>query len=289
MTPNTIVKSASKHYSPLRYPGGKASLSLFLASLLRENKISECYVEPYAGGSGAALTLLMLEKVDTIIINDLDRAIYSFWKSILNSTDEFIDKIKKTRVNLHEWYRQREIYRNKNSNQFDLGFATFFLNRTNRSGIIEGGPIGGVKQNGKWLINARFNKENLIERITNIASYRSRICVKNYDGIDLMKKVYKEREFFIYLDPPYFVKGSSLYLNHYLKSNHQQLACFLNKNSKANWVLTYDNVSEIRELYEGRKIIDFKLHYFCDLPKMGKEILVISDSIDCSFLELNLH
>jgi DNA adenine methylase len=237
-------------------------------------------VEPYAGGAGAALTLLFLEKVDSIIINDFDRAIYSFWKSILTNTNEFIDRVMSVDLTMNEWYRQREIYRDKKSKQLDLGFATFFMNRTNRSGIIEGGPIGGVNQTGNWLIDARFNREGLSERIENIASYKSRIRVTNKDGIDLLKEVKKEKEIFVYLDPPYYVKGSCLYLNHYQQNNHTNLANFLNKSNRLNWVMTYDNVPEIKNLYPDRKVFDFSLNYHVDLPKLGKEVLILSDKIE---------
>lgn len=276
-----IVKPPSKHYSPLRYPGGKAGLSGYLSSLIKINNIKDCiYVEPYAGGAGAALTLLFLEKVDSIIINDLDKAIYSFWKSILIQTDKVIDKIKNAELSIEEWRHQREIYCNKKSNLLELGFATFYLNRTNRSGIIEGGPIGGINQTGKWLIDARFNKKELIERIKNIASYKSRIKVTNKDGIELLKELHKNKNYFIYLDPPYYVKGSCLYLNHYQQDNHERLANFLNKHNKFYWVLTYDNVSQIKDLYSGRRLYEFSFNYHIDLPKLGKEILVLSDKVN---------
>jgi len=155
---NKIIKITRKHASPLRYPGGKTGLSTFLSKLILENNICDyTYVEPYAGGAGAALKLLFENRVSSIIINDFDRAIYSFWKSAVFQSEKFIDKIESTEVTIEEWNNQKEIYLNKRSNQFDLGFATFYLNRTNRSGIIEGGPIGGIKQKGKWLINARWN------------------------------------------------------------------------------------------------------------------------------------
>jgi DNA adenine methylase len=236
-------------------------------------------VEPYAGGAGAALTLLFLEKVDSIIINDLDKAIYSFWKAILNHTDKFVEKIQNVEISIEEWRRQKEIYRNKRSTQLDLGFAAFYLNRTNRSGIIEGGPIGGVNQTGKWLIDARFNKADLIERIKNIASYKSRIKVSNKDGIELLKLLHTNKNYFIYLDPPYYVKGSCLYLNHYKQDNHKKLSDFLNKHNKFYWVLTYDNVKEIKELYSKRRLCDFSFNYHVDRPKLGEEILVLSDKI----------
>jgi DNA adenine methylase len=275
-----IVKSPGKHYSPLRYPGGKSCLSEFLSNVIKLNNIDNCtYVEPFAGGAGAALTLLFLEKVDNIVINDFDKSIYSFWRSILTQTDAFIDKIYNTPVTINEWRRQREIYRDKRSRQLDLGFATFFMNRTNRSGIIEGGPIGGAKQNGKWLIDARFNKDNLVDRIMAIASYRSRIRVTNLDGIDLLRGIHRNPDQFIYLDPPYFIKGSSLYLNHYLQENHERLASFLNNHNRCNWILTYDDVPQIRALYQARLHYDFRLHYHVGQPKLGQELLVVSDRI----------
>jgi DNA adenine methylase len=275
-----IVKSASKYYSPLRYPGGKACLSDFITETIKINAIENCtYVEPYAGGAGAALTMLFLEKVDNIIINDLDRAIYCFWRAVLNQTEALIKKISSVQLTIDEWYQQREIYRSKSSSQIDLAFATFFMNRTNRSGIIEGGPIGGISQKGKWPLNARFNKEDLIHRIRNIASYRSRIKVMNKDGIQLLKEIHKQKNQFIYLDPPYYIKGSSLYLNHYLEGCHIELANFLNAHNNFYWMLTYDNVPEIKALYSKRNNFEFSLQYHVDLPKLGKEILVSSDKV----------
>lgn len=275
-----VIKRPNKFYSPLRYPGGKASLSSFLFDVIDYNYIVNCtYIEPFAGGAGAALTLLFLEKVDQIIINDLDRSIYAFWKSILNYTERFIEKIRDIDVIIEEWHKQRQIYKDNGSSEFDRGFATFFLNRTNRSGIIEGGPIGGMKQNGKWKINARFNKENLIERIKKLALYRSRIKILNLDGIKLMKQICNIPNILIYVDPPYYEKGSSLYLNHYNESNHIALANFLNDNQEIFWLLTYDNVPEINALYADRTTIEFDLHYHINKPKMCKEILIKSDSI----------
>lgn len=275
-----VIKKSRKFYSPLRYPGGKASLSSFLFDLIDYNHIINCtYVEPFAGGAGAALTLLFLEKVDQIIINDLDKSIYAFWKATLNYTERFIEKIRNIDVTIEEWHKQKRIYGDNYSSEFDRGFATFFLNRTNRSGIIEGGPIGGMKQKGKWKIDARFNKENLIERIKRVALYRSRIKILNIDGIELMKQVYNMPNILIYVDPPYYEKGSSLYLNHYHESNHIELANFLNNHQEFNWLLTYDNVPEIMALYPERTKFEFDLYYHINKPKLRKEILIKSDSI----------
>lgn len=273
-------KNQKFHYSPLRYPGGKTSLFPFFDKVIKENKLENVtYIEPFAGGAGAALALLFLEKVDKIVINDLDKAIYSFWKSAIFHSEAFIKKINKTPVTIKEWRKQKAIYKNPRSNQFDKGFAAFYLNRTNRSGILEGGPIGGIKQNGRWKIDARFNKNNLCERIYQLALYKNRISVFNKDGILLIKEYLNKENTFIYLDPPYFEKGATLYLNHYKKNNHQALADRLNRNSDAFWLLTYDSKKEIRSLYSKRRIVDFSLNYNAYKSCKGKEIMIFSDAL----------
>ncbi len=275
-----ITYKPSKHFSPLRYPGGKACLSDFLTKIIELNKMEEyTYVEPYAGGAGAALTLLMMEKVEKIIINDLDKAVYSFWNAAINDTERFIKKIDKIELSITEWNRQRKIYKGNTSDEFKLGFAAFYLNRTNRSGILEGGPIGGVAQESIWKIDARFNKNELIDRIRKISRYRNRIKVLNSDGVSLINKLVKRNKIFTYLDPPYFNKGGSLYLNHYRLLDHCKLAEVLNRYSKMRWVLTYDHAPEIVALYKRRKKMDFYLNYHADLARKGHELMIYSDGI----------
>jgi len=268
------------HYSPLRYPGGKTFLFPLFDKLMERNcQTAATYIEPFAGGAGAALALLYLEKVDSIVINDLDKAIYSFWKSAICETQRFIETIRSTPVTVREWRKQRMIYQNRRSRCFDLGFSTFFLNRTNVSGIIDGGPIGGVDQKGEWKINARFNKVNLITRIEQLSEYRNRIAISNMDGVKLMRNYLQRKDVFIYLDPPYFEKGSCLYLNHYGYTDHERLASVLNNHPGANWILTYDNNSIIRALYANRVQRRYSLCYSAYKPRTGKEILILSDAL----------
>lgn len=276
-----IVKRPSKFYSPLRYPGGKAKLTEFLSCVIDENNLGGCtYVEPYAGGAGAALSLLILEKVDHIVINDFDEAIYSLWDLLINNHQLMIKKIRKTEISIREWKNQRKIYQDPESSKEDLGFATFYLNRSNHSGIIEGRPVGGFKQSSKWGIKARFKKENLIKRIKKIALYQSRINVINRDGIQLMKELNCDvKSKLFYIDPPYYVKGSSLYLNSYQPSDHESLAGFLNSDTNHSWILTYDNVTEISNLYSERSKRRFNINYSANTHRKAKELMIYSDSI----------
>jgi DNA adenine methylase len=273
-------RNQKNHYSPLRYPGGKTFLFSFFDKVIQANHLHGItYVEPFAGGAGAAIALLFLEKVDHIVINDLDRAIYSFWQSAIYESDKFIEKIASTPVTVREWRRQKSIYSDPHSKRFDLGFATFFLNRTNVSGILDGGPIGGLDQRGKWKIDARFNKQGLSERVRQLGLYENRISVFNKDGIELIKDYLGRKDAFIYLDPPYYAKGASLYLNHYQQGDHEALAKQLNKFADAFWLLTYDNKKQIRSLYPKRRIANFSLNYNAYESRKGHEIIILSDEV----------
>lgn len=267
--------------SPLRYPGGKKILTSFLATILKINRINNgVYVEPFAGGAGAALNLMMLEHVHNIVINDADYNVYCFWQAVLNNSDSFKRRLKSVRVTINTWERQKIILENpKNYDQFDVGFATFFLNRCNRSGILNAGPIGGMNQSGPYKIDARFNKKELSERVDKIAYYRDRIEVYNLDAIDLLKMFSNSKRCLIYIDPPYFIGGKKLYLNYYKSDDHSNLSRFIQSELFPPWVLSYDNVPEIAKLYSQRNSLTYDLRYSANVAKTGKEIMFFSDKL----------
>lgn len=265
--------------SPLRYPGGKSSITSFLAKVIQLNGIGGgTYIEPYCGGAGAALSLLFKGTVSRIIINDFDPVIYSFWFSILNATKEFVEQVSTIPLNINEWHRQKEILNNYYEYDcFDVGFAAFYLNRCNRSGILKAGPIGGQHQSGKYNLGVRFNRVNLIDKIRRIASYKDNISVYNLDAIDLMMDVIPSIDGpkLVYLDPPYYEKGKQLYLNAYEHEDHQNLAWALDKSMQSDlWILTYDDSLEIRHLYNKNMISTYSLTYFAHHVKKGSELLI---------------
>lgn len=273
----------SRIASPLRYPGGKSCLLELIAKVLRTNGMERGhYVEPYAGGCGLALSLLYEGYVSDIHINDLDLSIWAFWKSVLEETEGVVELIQKTPITIDEWYRQKEINTSFSvENVLALGFSTFFLNRTNRSGIIKAaGMIGGYSQNGKYKIDCRFNKEDLIKRIRRVAKYRNRIHLSNIDAIPFMKNTDKELvgDAFFCIDPPYFKKGSSLYTNFYGYEEHRLVAqSVLKLNSP--WIVTYDNVSEIKALYENCEVQEFGINYSIQTKRVGSEIMISSPKV----------
>lgn len=271
--------------SPLRYPGGKTILYDKVKRILEENHLLECtYMEPFSGGAGLALKLLMNNDVKKIVINDFDFAIYSFWHNVLFDTDRFCEDIKNITVNLKEWEKQKEIYNNKdNYSIYEIGLATFFLNRTNRSGIIKGGPIGGRKQEGKYKIDCRFNKLILIKKIKEIGKYRNRIKLFNYDVNDFIKRVVmrqKKENFFIYFDPPYIKKGPELYKNHFNYNEHTYLSENIKeKLAEKNWIVTYDKNDLVYKLYKSFFTLDFNLNYSAGNNKIGNEVMIMSNSL----------
>lgn len=276
--------------SPLRYPGGKSTLSPFLGDVITKNSLQDgAYAEPFAGGAGAALNLLYAEYVQDLYLNDLDICVFSFWDSILKDTIKFLDLIENTPITIDEWYKNRSVIDNPSKySKLKVGFATFFLNRTNRSGILKkAGPIGGYNQSGYWKLNVRFNKSDLIKRIEIIADYSDRISFTNLDAIDFLNDVVlpisKEQKIIVYLDPPYYEKGKDLYLNHYTHADHQMLSHLLLTNQNYSWVLSYDNTDTIKSFYKKVDIIPFSLNYSAQNKRQGSELLIY----DSELLDIN--
>ncbi len=273
-------------YSPLRYPGGKNKLSKFISKVCIDNDIKGHYVEPYAGGASVALYLLLEDKVDKITINDFDRSIYAFWHSVLRNTKKLCDLIENTEINIENWQKAKNIQKNKSKeNLLDLGFSTFFLNRTNFSGIINAGVIGGPGQNGKYKIDCRFNKKELIKRIKLIAKHKEQIKLYNLDALKLIKKIEKEsdnNQTIFYFDPPYYLKASSLYMNYYKNNQHKEVAEAIKNIRNINWIVSYDNTLEIEKIYNwisSKFIKKYSFNHSAYRAKEGNEILFFSNSL----------
>ena len=276
--------------TPLRYPGGKSRITGFISKIIKDNNIVEGnYVEPFAGGCGVALNLLLDGIVNNIYINDKDRSIYAFWYSILNNCNEFIKRINTVDISVEEWKKQQDIQKNKEQcDLFELGFSTFFLNRTNRSGIIKGGIIGGLQQSGPWKLDVRFNKEKLIQKILKIEKYKEKIHLYNLDAVEFLDAVIPQLDIantLFYLDPPYYVKGGQLYMNYFKHEDHVRIFNAVQK-LKHHWLVSYDNQKENIELYKGVKNITYLLRYTAGTKYSGSEIMFASSDL---LFDENVH
>lgn len=273
---------ATRH-SPLRYPGGKSCLYDLTKQILKLNRLQYCdYAEPYAGGCGLALTLLFEGQVGEIHINDIDPSIWAFWHSVLGETEAFVEMIEKTPVTIDEWHRQRSVHlEQKLEDPLTLGFSTFFLNRTNRSGIIKGaGVIGGLDQTGNYKLDCRFNKDDLSRRIRRIAKYRSRIHLTRKDALSFLSEAPTNLpdDTFFCIDPPYFNKGRALYTSAYSPGDHAEVASKVLELDR-NWIVTYDDTDEIRDLYRPQRLFNFDINYSVQTKKIGTELLIASKGL----------
>lgn len=270
-----------RYISPLRYPGGKASLAGFLNDVIELNDLRGArYYEPYAGGAGAALALLADNLVSEININDADPRIYQFWRSALKETDRFVEAIHEIRLDIEEWHRQRSICERPAAHDpFEVGFSAFYLNRCNRSGVLmKAGPIGGYSQRGEWTLDVRFNRRGLSERIRQLGTLRDRIEVTHLDAIEFLKRCLpvgrRRAKAFVYLDPPYVNKAERLYLNAYEESDHRQISHYLHRQRALPWLLSYDDTPLIRELYEDLHLFTLPIQYSLQAKRTARELII---------------
>lgn len=266
-----------RYLSPLRYPGGKARLAPFLARVKwAQGSSVTTYAEPFAGGAGAGLRLLADGHVERLLINDLNPGIAAFWRAVTRDSEAFCTRIENTPVTLEEWEQQRAVYLAEQGSDIDLGFATFFLNRTNRSGILSGRPIGGMTQAGEWKIDARYNKAPLCERVRAVGRLADRISVSQLDALEFLGGLEKPKTTLVYVDPPYIQQGDRLYYNKFIDEKHVELAKALAA-ADYPWILTYDANDRITDdLYQGERCAEFGISHSAQVRHEGKEYIVFS-------------
>ena len=273
----------SRYKTPLRYPGGKQKLAPFILEIMAANGLcGGHYSEPYAGGAGVALELLLSGNAEHIHLNDSCYGIYAFWHSILSRPEEFCRKISSASLTIKEWRRQREILsRSTEFDRFDVGFSMFYLNRCNRSGIAAGGVIGGLKQAGRWKMDARFSRNELIRRIEAIALRRKSITLRNWDAeryiLEYLPKLPSKS--LVYCDPPYFHKADRLYMNHYKPEDHARIARVIQRKIKHPWVVSYDCAPEIVNAYARQRLFTYALQYNAAKAYHGEEVFIFSPKL----------
>ncbi|WP_278403798.1 DNA adenine methylase [Pseudoalteromonas ruthenica] len=276
--------------SPFRYPGGKGKLSKFLAAFLIENDLhGTVFVEPFCGGAGGSLPLLEAGLISHLVLNDYNKAVAKFWELIKASPDTLINKIEKEKVDIERWKYWRAIYED-DAHPIDINkaFSAFFLNRTNRSGVLHAGPIGGKDQSGNYKIDCRFTKKSLIARIEKIALLADKITVKSQDAAQIITE--SPQSAFIYADPPYVKEGKGIYRQFaFEEEQHRQLSCVL-KDEARYWLLSYDDDKLVHDLYSCSDINVVELSYVMNTAKLGRELLIASswltmptlDQLKCS-------
>lgn len=222
-----------------------------------------------------------------LVLNDANPFIAEFWGAAINNTKALTKDINKVRVNLESWHKYKAIFEDGvDSTDLEKALSVFFLNRTNRSGILHAGPIGGQAQVGEYLIDCRFNKANLIQRIENVGKLKRKIIVKNEDVSSLVFKL-ERNNFFIYADPPYVKEGKNIYKK-FCFNEHQHIT-FANaiKHQKNPWLISYDDDPLVHELYAKSGINVIELSYVMNKPKVGRELLIASSNLNMPILDVH--
>ncbi len=267
-------------HSLLRYPGGKTYLAPFLRRVLEANQmLNGTYVEPFAGSAGAALRLLAEGHVSQIILGDIDPVVSSFWELSLKESDALISFIRTVPLDIKEWHKQREAYFDVSRPLQERAYAFFYLNRTNRSGVLFAGPIGGKKQDGKYLLGARFNREGLISRARTIADLASSIDFRRSNAVTLCRAVAAEHtaiggKYFLYLDPPYYEWGPELYISTFSPRQHMYLASALAQIGSVPWLLSSDCHPDAIETYSRFNQAQVSMNYSIHQHRKATELLV---------------
>ena len=274
-----------KSFSPLRYPGGKAKIYQNVKNIILTNNFqNHIYVEPFAGGFSIGIGLLFENVVQSVVLNDYDKHIFNFWYAVINDTQRFIELVKETPITIEERDRQKKIYLSSNAEPLLDGFSTFFLNRVNFSGVIKGGPIGGISQSGTYKLNCRFNKKEIIRKIELIAEFRDKILLLNIDAGELIRDKLPTimDPIFLNIDPPYVVKGSKLYTNFFTEIDHRNLKNVVSEciDNRVPWIITYDDCNLIREIYSEYYIQDYGIAHNAGGTKSGRELVITNISRD---------
>lgn len=275
---------SNKLYTPLRYPGGKARFAPFVSDLMRRNDlVGGHYLEPYAGGAGVALQLLFDGDAEEVHINDADPAVHDFWIAATKLTSDLIYMVRSEPITMAAWRHWRSImFKEVAASPLERGFATLFMNRCNRSGILKAGVIGGKNQDGNYTLDARFKREVLVTRLSRIGEHARRIHVYGEDALALLKRCHKflPKKALVYLDPPYYVKGQGLYRNFYEHDDHVAIARLMQSSAfRRPWLVSYDNVEEIRLMYPYAQTLPYGLNYTAQRRYQGAEIMLFAPAL----------
>ncbi|WP_397303188.1 DNA adenine methylase [Nonlabens ulvanivorans] len=271
------------YYSPLRYPGGKSKLAAFITKICQDNDLTESYVEPYAGGASVALHLIINNIVNHVHINDADRSLFAFWHCLIHDSEKVLQSIESMQINMDSWNYFKLIQKEKDTcDLIDLALSTFFLNRTNRSGILNAGVIGGKDQSGNYKMDCRFNKKDIIKRLERIINLKDKITVTNLDALDLIKQhEYSGNNVgkIAYFDPPYYYKADSLYMNHYQPEDHKLVAEKIKSIRNFHFVISYDDNEAIRSLYSELPSKRYSFSHNIINSRKGMEILFFDKNL----------
>jgi DNA adenine methylase len=261
--------------SPLRYPGGKSKALKTIIPHLPPN-IKE-YREPFVGGGSVFLAVKQLfgRQIQSYWINDLNYDLFCFWKYAQSDIEHLVSQVRDIK---QKYDNGRELFHNLTHSdlkpsEFERAVRFFVLNRITFSGTVDS---GGYSQQA---FERRFT-DSSIERLQKLSSVLSLVRITNQDYEELLFQ--NGENVFIFLDPPYFRSTKSCLYgvkgNLHTSFDHERFANNMRRCSH-QWLITYDDSPEIRELFDFAKITPWNLQYGMNNYKQtsaaaGQEIMI---------------
>ena len=270
--------------TPLRYPGGKTWLLDYVKAFARFHKLSSTtIVEPYGGSASISVGLIRSQLVTDATVCERDPLIVAFWNVAIHRNEELIEYLSSLEINMETWYglrRYLDLEKTNLQNELEAAGAFLFFNRTNYSGIIKGGPLGGKKQLSKYKLNCRFNKGRIADKIRSLKALEDKLKIIQIDGLEYMKNhaLQSPDNVFFYVDPPYYGAGKDLYRFYFTDFDHQQLSAFLT-GTEIPWLLSYDDAEFIRNLYQKKSNLPVYTDYQSGHLRRGVKELLISNYV----------
>jgi DNA adenine methylase len=247
--------------SPLAYIGGKSKLSRTIVEMIPEH---QAYCEVFAG---AAWVFFRKEPSRYEVINDLDSDLVVFYRVLQSHLEEFLKQFKwllASREWFHDWKRQQEA-----GGLTDIQRAAryYYLQRLSFGGRVKARTFGAGP-----LRRPRINLIRIEEELSEVHLRLANATIENLPWQDFTRR-YDRKQTFFYLDPPYYLAP---YYDHNLKlEDYQEMADIL-AGMKAKFILSINDLPEMRETFKGFEIKPVTLKYSLakDQNPIGKELLI---------------
>lgn len=240
-----------RQLSPFRYPGGKTwlvpEIKKWVLSSTTEPKF---FIEPFAGGAMAGLTVAAENLARDVVLCELDADVAAVWKLIFHGSVKDVDWLCKEIITFEvSLGNVQKVLSNNSQNNKNQAFRTIIKNRMQRGGILAAGA-GLVKSGeaGRGL-NSRWYPQTLVNRIKALRALVGKIEFVEGDAFDLIEQYAKEKGAFFFVDPPYTAGGKKAGKRLYTHSeiDHDKLFRVMSK-VRGKVMLTYDDAPEVREL-----------------------------------------
>jgi DNA adenine methylase len=256
----------------LRYPGGKSKAVEKIITNIPSN-IKE-FREPMVGGGSVSLVIKQLFPNIKVKINDLNYDLICFWKTLRDNPDKLIKEVKRIKKAYKDGRKlYKDLITKSNGNEFERAVRFFVLNRITFSGTTDAGG---------------YSQQAFEKRFTDSAIERLKIASEIVKDFEITHGYYEKLLFedgegvFIFLDPPYYStvksrlygKNGELHLNF----DHKRFASNMKK-CQHLWLITYDDCTEIRELFSFAYIYPWEMQYGMNnykqsSAKKGKELFI---------------